>query len=352
MVDTFEISVNKVAESRLSKVDFDGIKFGRDYSDHMFMADFYDGKWHDSRIVPFAPLTLSPANVSLHYGQSVFEGMKAYKNANGEVLLFRPLVNSRRINISAKRMCLAEIPEEIFMGGILELLALDKDWVPDREGTSLYIRPLLFAMDEYIGIKPSDTFRFMIITCPAGAYYSRPVKVMIETHYTRAVEGGTGFAKAAGNYGSSLYPTKLAQEKGYDQIIWTDAKSHQYVEESGTMNVLFIIDDILVTTPTGDTILKGVTRDSVLTLAKDHDLKVEERKLSVVELIDAAKYGRLQEAFGVGTAASIASISNIGFQETDYKLPVEMLWAKRFTTWLDEIKTGKVEDKYGWIMKV
>ena len=352
MIDTFEISVNKVAESRLSMVDFDGIKFGRDYSDHMFMADFYDGKWHDSRIVPFAPLTLSPANVSLHYGQSVFEGMKAYKNANGEVLLFRPLVNSRRINISAKRMCLAEIPEEIFMGGILELLALVKDWVPDREGTSLYIRPLLFAMDEYIGIKPSDTFRFMIITCPAGAYYSRPVKVMIETHYTRAVEGGTGFAKAAGNYGSSLYPTKLAQEKGYDQIIWTDAKSHEYVEESGTMNVLFIIDDILVTTPTGDTILKGVTRDSVLTLAKDHDLKVEERKLSVVELIDAAKSGRLQEAFGVGTAASIASISNIGFQETDYKLPVEMLWAKRFTTWLDEIKTGKVEDKYGWIMKV
>ncbi len=352
MIDTFEISVNKVAESRLSMVDFDGIKFGRDYSDHMFMADFYDGKCHDIRIVPFAPFTLSPSNVSLHYGQSVFEGMKAYKNADGEVLLFRPTENFHRINISAKRMCLAEIPEEIFMGGLLELIALDKDWVPDREGTSLYIRPLLFAMDEYIGIKPSDTFRFMIITCLAGAYYSRPVKVMIETHYTRAAEGGTGFVKAAGNYGGSLYPAKLAQEKGYDQLIWTDAKSHEYVEESGTMNVLFIIDDVLVTAPAGDTILKGVTRDSILTLARDHNLKVEERKLSVTELIEAAKSGRLQEAFGVGTAATIASISNIGFQETDYQLPDEMPWAQRFITWLNEIKTGKVEDKYGWTMKV
>ncbi len=352
MIDTFEISVSKVAESRLSKVDFDGIKFGRDYSDHMCMADFYDGKWHDIRIVPFAPLTISPANVSLHYGQSVFEGMKAYKNADGEVLLFRPTVNSHRINISAKRMCLAEIPEEIFMGGLLELIALDRDWVPDREGTSLYIRPLLFAMDEYIGIKPSDTFRFMIITCPAGAYYGRPVKVKIETHYTRAAEGGVGYAKAAGNYGSSLYPAKLAQEKGYDQLIWTDAISHEYVEESGTMNVLFIIDDVLVTAPTSDTILKGVTRDSILTLARDHGLKVEERKLRVTELIDAAASGKLQEAFGAGTAATIASISNIGCEESDYKLPDEMPWAKRFTTWLDEIKTGKVEDTYGWTMKV
>jgi len=352
MLDTINIEVNKTQNSRISELDFHNLKFGQIYSDHMF-SSWYNGKtWDDIEIVPFENLSLSPANVTLHYGQSVFEGMKAYKNAEGEVLLFRPMDNFRRINISAKRMCLQEVPEEIFMNGLLELIDVDRDWVPDEEGTSLYVRPFLFATDEYIGIRPSNTFKFIIITSPAGIYYKRPVRVKIETHYSRAVEGGTGFAKACGNYGGSLYPAKLAQEQGYDQLIWTDAKEHRFIEESGTMNVMFLIDDTLITAPIGDTILNGITRDSVLTLARDWQLNVEERKLSVEELIDASESGMLQEAFGVGTAVTIASIKQIGYNGKDYTLPDQMTLAQKFLKTLNGIKTGKLEDKFSWMLKV
>lgn len=352
MLDTMNVTINRSQNSRISELDFENIKFGKLYSDHMF-SSFYNGEsWENAEILPFQPLTMSPANLTLHYGQSVFEGMKAYKNAEGEVLLFRPLENFKRMNISAKRMCLAEIPEELFMNGLLELLDLDRDWVPNLEGTALYIRPFIFATDEYIGIRPSDTFKFMIITSPAGIYYSNRVRVKIETHYSRAVEGGTGFAKASGNYGGSLYPAKLAQEQGYDQLIWTDAKEHKYIEESGTMNVMFLINDTLVTPPIGDTILNGITRDSVLTLARDWGMRVEERNLSVEELIEASENGILQEAFGVGTAVTIASIRQIGHNGKDYTLPEKNALAAKILKTLDGIKTGKLEDKFNWTMKV
>ncbi len=352
MIDTIDIAVNKVAESSLQQVDFNNIVFGKKYSDHMFVADYEDGQWQDFRIIPYGPLSLSPANVTLHYGQSIFEGMKAYKNDSQEVLLFRPLDNHERLNISARRMCLAEVPEELFMGGLLELLTIDSDWVPQVEDTSLYVRPLLFATDENIGIRPPSKFRFMIITCPAGAYYKRPVKVKVETHYSRAVKGGTGFAKAAGNYAGSLYPAKLAQDMGYDQLIWTDANTHEYVEEAGTMNIVFQIGDSLVTAPTGDTILKGITRDSVLTLARDWGMNVEVRKLSVKELIAAAQSGQLKEAFGTGTAATIAPIGVIGHNGQDYNLPENRPLAQKMKKTLDEIKTGKIEDIHGWTLKI
>jgi branched-chain amino acid aminotransferase len=354
MVDTLNISTTKTQHSRLSEVDFNNIPFGRVFSDHMFVAD-YDGKsWKNLQILPYQPLQLSPANSALHYGQSVFEGMKAYRNEGKDVLVFRPRANFDRLNRSAARMCIPQLPEELFMSGLTELLRLDREWVPAKENTSLYIRPFIFATDDYLGIRPSDTYKFMIFTCPVGAYYSEPVRVKIETQYSRAAAGGTGAAKAAGNYAASLLPAVKAHQQGYHQLLWTDAKSHQFIEESGTMNVVFIIDNTLITAPTGDTILAGITRDSVLTLAREWGYKVEERKVAVQEVIDAAKEGRLQEAFGTGTAATIAQIKGIGHEDKDYELPpVEgREFSNRVLRALDEIKTGKVADKWDWIYKV
>jgi branched-chain amino acid aminotransferase len=297
---------------------------------------------------------MAPASSVIHYGQSIFEGLKAYKDKNGQTTVFRPTANSQRLNKSAERMCIPEVPEELFMSALTELLKLDEQWIPSKTGTALYIRPFVFAMDDYIGIKPSDTYRFMIITCPVGGYYSEPVKVKIETEYTRAAEGGTGFAKAAGNYAGSLYPARLAQKKGYHQLIWTDAKEHKYIEESGTMNIMFVIGDTLITPEIGSTILKGITRDSVLTIARDWGMKVEERKVTVAEVVAAAKDGLLKEAFGAGTAATIAHICLIHHDGTDYELPVveNREFSNKVLTTLDNIKAGKEEDKHNWLYTI
>lgn len=354
MTDTIAIHTSKIESSKISQVDFNNIQFGKVYSDHMFISQFRNGEWDNHQIRPYGNISVSPATPAIHYGQSIFEGMKAYKSADGEILLFRPLDNFKRLNISAERMCMPQLSEEVFMEGLSELINLDRNWVPDTEGTSLYVRPYVFSADEYIGIRPSEDFDFMIITCPVGAYYSKPVKVKIETHFTRAAEGGTGYAKAGGNYGGSLYPAKLAQEQGYDQLVWTDSKTHEYIEESGTMNVLFLIDDVLVTAPAGDTILNGITRDSVLTLARDWGMKVEERKVSVAEVIDAAKSGRLREAFGAGTAATIAHIATIGHDGVDYELPdvSTRSFSNKVLTTLDNIRTGRSEDPFGWVHRI
>lgn len=350
MISTIDIDIQKTSNSRISEVDFDNVPFGKVYSDHMFLADYSDGKWQNFRIVPYGNISLSPANSAIHYGQSIFEGMKAYKMADGKVNVFRPEKNYKRINKSAERMCMPAIPEEVFFEGIQTLIELDKDWIPDNPGCSLYIRPYMFATDEYIGIKPSDNYLFMIFTCPVGAYYSKPVNVKIETEFTRAVEGGTGAAKAAGNYAASLYPARKAQKEGYQQLIWTDGKEHKYIEESGTMNLMFIASNTLYTAPTGDTILDGVTRDSVLTLARKWGMKVEERRIKVEELVNALKENRVQEAFGTGTAATIAHIASIGFENEKYDLPpVEgREFSNRFLKVLDGIKRGIEADEFGW----
>lgn len=352
MADAFNITIHRIAASRLPEIDFNNIEFGKNYSDHMFVADYFSGDWRDFRIVPFGPLHVSPANVTLHYGHSVFEGMKAYRTDNGDVTLFRPLENHKRLNISASRMCIQEIPEDVFMRGISELINIDRQWVPGFEGTSLYIRPLVFAMDEYIGVKPSSRFRFIIITCPVGAYYSRPVKVKIETEFSRAAAGGTGYAKAAGNYGGSVYPAKLAYEKGYDQLLWTDAATHTKIEESGTMNVMFLIGDTIVTPVASDTILNGITRRSVIVLLKDMGMKVEERNITYQEVIEAARSGDLKEAFGTGTAAIVTPISCIGINGDDFELPQSKPLAEKLKSTLLAIKTGKAKDPYGWTVKV
>ncbi len=354
MIETLDLRVNKTTQSKLDEVDINNPVFGKVYSDHMFIADYEGGEWKDFRIEPYGPISLSPANTTLHYASTIFEGLKAYRAENGEVMIFRPQANARRMVKSAERMCMPPVPEELFMQSLTELMQLDKDWVPKAPGTSLYIRPFQIAMDPYIGIRPSDTYRFMIITGPVGAYYSAPVKVKIETHYTRAAAGGVGFAKTGGNYAAALYPAKLAQDQGYHQLVWTDAKNHEYVEESGTMNLMFVINDVLVTPPFGDTILHGITRDSIVQLAKDKGMKVEERPVSVAEVISALKDGSMQEAFGAGTAATIAHIETIGHEGTDYQLPplADRKYSPQFLKDLDAIKTGKVADPHGWVYRV
>ena len=349
-----KIDISLTTNSRISELE-DGLnKFGRIFSDHMFVADFSDGEWSDARIIPYNDLSLSPATSAIHYGQSIFEGMKAYKNEEGETLLFRPKENIKRLNISAERMCMPDIPEDLFYDGLKQLLDIDKDWIPSAKDTSLYIRPFMFSTDSYIGVKPSDKYKFMIFTTPVGGYYTEPVKVKVETHYTRSANGGVGFAKAAGNYAASLYPAKLAQKEGYHQLIWTDAKEHKYIEESGTMNIIFVIGDKLITPSTSDSILDGITRDSVLILARDWGYNVEERKVSVDEVVEAAKSGNLKEAFGTGTAATIAQISLFNHKGFDYELPsIESReFSNQVSLYLQEIKRGKIQDTHGWIVKL
>lgn len=354
MIATQNMDITKTAQSKISQVDFHNIQFGKVYSDHLFVADFKDGEWKNFKIEPYELLKISPASPALHYGISIFEGLKAYKHGNGDVVVFRPDKNIERLNKSADRMCMPQLPENIYFDALNTLLDLDRDWVPNVPGTSLYIRPFLFSNDDYIGIRPSLNFKFMIITCPVGAYYAKPVKVMIESHFVRAVEGGSGFCKTGCNYGPAIYPAKLAQEKGYDQLIWTDGKQHKYIEESGTMNVMFVIDGKLITPSLGDTILAGITRDSVLTLAKDWGYEVEERKVEVAEVVAAAKEGRLEEAFGAGTAATIAQIERVGYEGKDYELPAveNREFSNRVLKALDEIKLGKAEDKFNWLHKI
>jgi len=349
------ISLTKSSHSKLSETDFSSLVFGKVISDHMFVADYQNGAWGDFRIVPYGPMDIYPGNATLHYGQAIFEGMKAYKNEKGEVLIFRAESNARRLNESAKRMCMPEFPEQHFIEALRSLLDLDRDWVPQEKGSSLYIRPFMFAMDNYLGVKPSESYRFMIFTSPVGAYYTKPVSVKVETNYTRATEGGTGEAKAAGNYAASLYPAQLAQQEGYDQLLWTDGKTHSQIEESGTMNVMFKIKGTLITAPTGKgTILKGITRDSVIQLAKDWGQKLEERFLTVAELQESLENGTMEEAFGVGTAATIAFIHKIHVNGKDYFLPEPTAdaFSKHALKTLDGIKYGELQDTHHWMLSI
>lgn len=355
MSSTPTISITKSSHSKLSETDFSSLVFGKSISDHMFVADYQNGAWGDLRIVPYGPMEIYPGNATLHYGQAIFEGMKAYKNEKGEVLVFRAEANAKRLNESATRMCMPTLPENIFIEALRQLLAVDKDWVPQEKGSSLYIRPFMFAMDNYLGVKPSESYRFMIFTSPVGAYYSKPVSVKVETNYTRATEGGTGEAKAAGNYAASLYPAQLAQKEGYDQLLWTDGKTHSQIEESGTMNVMFKIKGILITAPTGKgTILKGITRDSVIQLAKDWRHKLEERFLTVAELQESLENGTMEEAFGVGTAATIAFIHKIHVNGKDYLLPEPAAdaFSKNVLKTLDGIKYGELQDPHQWMLSI
>jgi len=352
--DEITINIDKVKESRVKQIDWDNLPFGKVFSDHMLVMDYSDGEWQQPEIMPFGSLDLHPATSAIHYGQSVFEGMKANKDENGEVLLFRPEMNAHRFAESCERMCMPEIPEDLFVELVKRTVDIDRDWIPSKEGYSLYVRPYMFATDDFIGIKPSDNYKFIIFTCPVGAYYSQPVSVKIEEFYTRAAQGGVGRAKTAGNYAASLYPAKKAQEEGFHQLIWTDAAEHKYIEESGTMNILFEIDGVLVTPAEDmDTILRGVTKRSAVEIAEHWGVKVEERKVEVQEIVKALREGRVTDAFGAGTAATIAQVGKIGFRDEMFVLaPVESRGiSNRIKKYLVDLKSGKIEDEMNWVIR-
>lgn len=340
--------------SRIGDVDLQNLPFGRVFSDHMFAMDFKDGEWQTGAIQPYGDISMNPAAMALHYGQAIFEGMKAFRQPDGGVALFRPDANMERFNVSANRMCMPSVDSNLFQEVLMELIKLDKQWVPYGEGASLYIRPFMFASEVHVGVRPSQEYRFLIFTCPVGPYYKGNVRVKVETEYTRAAPGGTGFAKAAGNYAAALKPTELAKEQGYHQILWTDAVEHKYVEESGTMNAVFVMDGKLVSPALGDTVLNGVTRNSILRLARHLGMEVEERRLAVAELKAAAESGSLTEAFGVGTAATMTAIEAIGFKGQDVSLPDPNGWTvmPRLAKMLDDIRRGRIDDSFGWRVNV
>lgn len=344
------ISIRKVNHSHINDVDFDHLEFGKYTSDHMLVCDYDSGRWLQPQIVPFANLSLSPATMALHYGQTVFEGMKAFYMDDGSISVFRIEKHYDRFVRSLDRMCMEAPPKEVFIEGLLALVAIDKAWVPKQQGSSLYIRPFVYASEAKFGIKISEQFRFIIFTGPVPEAFAKPIKVKVETDYIRAAKGGTGFAKCGGNYGGAFYPTQSARQQGYDQVLWTTGGNDPYIEESGMMNVMFVINDTLVTPPVSDSILDGITRNSLLTLANDLGYKIEERAISVKELEVSFKSNIVAEAFGTGTAAVVASIQTISIDGIDFHLPVynhENLMNK-LKLKLERIRSGKDKDVYGW----
>lgn len=354
MIAAADFNITRVERSKLNDMSLQNLAFGKYFTDHMLEADYEDGEWKNVEIKPYQPLLLSPSVAALHYGQAIFEGMKAYKNPDGEAFLFRPFDNFKRFNISAERMAMPRISEEIFVEGLRQLIDLDKNWIPQQEDHSLYIRPFMFSSDEVIGVRPSDKYKFMIISSPTGPYYSAPMRIYVEEKYVRAVPGGVGYAKAAGNYGAAMYATAEAKKKGYDQVLWTDAYEHKYVQECGTMNVFFIIGNKAITPDLeAGTILDGITRSSTIILLKELGFTVEERQLSIDDIVDAYKAGILYEVFGTGTAATISMIKELRYKDfTMYFDTDKWKTAPEIKARLSAIKEGRLPDKYNWMYKV
>lgn len=354
MVAAMDINIQRAETSKLQSVSFDDLPFGKYFTDHMLEVDYEDGEWNNVEIKPYQPLLLDPSNSALHYGQAIFEGIKAYRDHNGNAYIFRPFDNYKRFNISAERMQMPTVPEEIFIEGMRTLINLDKAWIPNRPDHSLYIRPFMFAIDNAIGVKPSDKYKFMIILSPTGPYYSKPMRIYVEEKYSRAAPGGIGYAKAAGNYGASMLASAQAKKLGYDQVLWTDAAEHKYVQEIGTMNVFFIIGNKAYTPELqSETILAGVTRESAITLLNEMGYEVAEELISIDKIIAAHKAGLLHEVFGTGTAATISPIRElrykdyvIEFQVSTWKIAPEL--KKR----LEEIRNFSVPDRFNWMFKI
>jgi len=354
MIVALDMSVTKVQRSKLKEIDFNDLPFGKYFTDHMLEVDFADGEWKSPGIRPYQALPTEPSLAALHYGQAIFEGIKAYKNKDGRAFIFRPYDNFRRFNISADRMQMPGIPEEIFIEGMRRLIEIEKDWIPAKDDYSLYIRPVMYATDCTLGVKPSDTYKFIILLSPTGPYYSAPMRIYVEEKYTRAAPGGVGYAKNAGNYGASLKAFAEAKSKGYDQVLWTDAFEHKWLQEVGTMNVFFLFGKNAVTPSLDEgTILDGVTRDSAITLLKEMGLTMEERNISIEELIQAHKSGQLSEIFGTGTAATISPIKELKYK--DYSMHFDTsTWkiAPALKKILMDIRAGQREDKWGWMLEV
>ena len=348
---TPSIAVERIKKSRIDEVDFNDLEFGKHISDHMLVADYSKGKWGPPAIMPYGEMKMTPAILSLHYGQAVFEGMKAFRTKSGDINIFRPHKHLDRFNKSLTRMCMPTLTEDMWLTALHALIETDQSWVPDGEGSSLYIRPLVFASESRLGVKVSDEYRFVIMTSPVGPYQSKPYRLKVEETYTRTAEGGTGFAKCAGNYGGAFYPTQMAREEGFDQVLWTDHKQHKYIDEVGMMNVMFILQGNLITPQLSTAILDGVTRDSILTLAKEiPSFKIEERRISLDEIEQGFIKGTLTEAFGTGTAAVVAPIAVINIHGHEYEMPVAgpTSFQHQVKKKLLNIRMGLEPDPYGW----
>lgn len=352
-----EIKIER-AQTLKEKPDQNNLGFGNYFTDHMFMMDYTEGKgWHDARIVPYGPIAMDPATMVLHYAQETFEGLKAYRDPQGNITLFRPEMNARRMINSNKRICMAELPEEMFVEAIEAIVKYEQDWIPTAKDTSLYIRPFMFASEAGVGVHPAKTYKFVIILSPVGNYYPEgvnPVKIWVEDEYVRAVKGGTGFTKCGGNYAASIAAQVKAEAHGYTQVLWLDGVHRKYVEEVGTMNVMFLIDDTIVTAPLEGSVLPGVTRDSIIHILKDWGYKVEERELSIDELMEAGRNGKLTEAFGTGTAAVISPVGQLYYKGEEVVInnfKTGELTQKLYDT-LTGIQWGRLEDKYGWVRHI
>lgn len=350
---TETISITRSKHSKIDEVDFKNLSFGSVFTDHMFICDYKDGAWQTPEIVPYGPMEMDPASKVFHYGQAVFEGMKAYKDENDKIWMFRPDQNFERINISSERLAMPAFPKDYFFEGISELLKLEKDWIKTGIENSLYLRPFVIATENGVSASPSNAYRFMIICAPAQAYYAGEVRVLFADKYSRSADGGVGFAKAAGNYAAQFYPTELAKQKGYQQVVWTDAKTHEYLEEAGTMNVFFRVGDTLITAPISDRILDGVTRKSIIELAESKGIPVEVRAVKVQEIVEAARKGELKEIFGAGTAATINPIAGFGYKEEDFELPkLDKSYATQLKTQLQKIQANMANDPFNWRYEV
>ena len=350
---TETLSITRVNKSKIDQVDFDNLDFGTVFTDHMLVCDYKDGNWQTPEIKPYGPMSFEPSTKVFHYGQAVFEGMKAYKDENGKIWMFRPDENFKRINRSAERLAIPTFPEEYFFDGLTELLKLDSAWIKPGIENSLYIRPFVIATENGVSASPSSEYRFIIICAPAQKYYAGKVRVVFAEKYSRSADGGVGFAKAAGNYAAQFYPTELAKEQGYQQVIWTDANTHEYLEEAGTMNIFFRVNDTLITAPISDRILDGITRKSIIELAEHKGIKVDIRPVKVSEILAAAKSGELKEIFGAGTAATINPIVGFGYQGEDFDLPeLEDSYASKLKKQLKEIQANHAEDPFGWRYEV
>jgi branched-chain amino acid aminotransferase len=348
---TSAIAIERVKKSRIHEIDFKNLEFGKHISDHMLVSDYDDGQWGAPAIMPFGEMKFTPAMLSLHYGQAVFEGMKAFRTKDGSINIFRPHKHLERFNRSLDRMCMPLIPEEMWLSSLQALIEADHQWVPATEGSSLYIRPVMFATESRLGVKVSDQYKFVILTCPVGPYQAKPYRLKVENKFVRTAEGGTGFAKCAGNYGGAFYPTQIAREEGFDQILWTDHKEHRYIDEVGMMNVMFVLNGKLVTPQLSTAILDGVTRDSILTLAKDiPSFNIEERRITIDELEQGFIKGTLTEAFGTGTAAVVAPIAVIQINGKDYQIPVAgpTSFQEQVKNRLHNIRLGIERDPFGW----
>ncbi len=344
------LSVQKTTRSRIPETDFNNLEFGKYISDHMVMADWAKGAWSEPTILPFGELKMTPAILALHYGQAVFEGMKAFRTVDGSINIFRTQRHHERLNRSLERMCMPEIPYDMFLQSLHALVELDKNWVPKAEGSALYIRPVVFASESRLGVKVADQYKFVVLTSPVAPYYNKPFRLKVEGQYTRTAEGGTGYAKCAGNYGGAFYPTQLARKEGFDQVLWTDHKEHKYIDEVGMMNVMFVLNGKLITPKLSTAILDGITRDSIITMAREEGITVEERRISIDDLEEGFKNKTLTEAFGCGTAAVVAPVAVINIRGNDYTLPpVDATSIQlRMKKHLLDIRTGAAPDRHGW----